>query len=130
MPTPQQDFRKQKISPNAAEGGENSGNGLKNLGKIVAEQAQKVQKDPDEKSIEESPNIKLEEFVPEISPENTADDDSDDEIINDKPMITGSDRTTVEVKEAPESAQGNRNRKKRNRNRNHNKNRPQGQPEA
>jgi len=38
QPTPQQEFRKQKISPNAAQGEEkNAGNGLKNLGKLFAE---------------------------------------------------------------------------------------------
>ena len=37
IPTPQADFRKQKISPNAAQGeGESAGNGLKNLGAIYS----------------------------------------------------------------------------------------------
>jgi hypothetical protein len=37
QPTPQQEFRKQKISPNAAQGeDENAGNGLRNLGKLFA----------------------------------------------------------------------------------------------
>ncbi len=40
QPTPQQEFRKQKISPNAAQGEEeNAGNGLRNLGKLFAEKA-------------------------------------------------------------------------------------------
>ena len=40
QPTPQQELRKQKISPNAMQGEEdNAGNGLKNLGKLLAQKA-------------------------------------------------------------------------------------------
>ena len=131
VPTPQQDFRKQKISPNAAEGGENSGNGLKNLGKIVAEQAQKAQ---ESQTSNESPNIHLEQYVPNIEPEEVEDeaddDDEDEENEIDKPMITGSSRTEVAVKEVPESARSEKKRKKRNRNRNRNKNASQSQTNA
>ena len=130
VPTPQQDFRKQKISPNAAEGGENSGNGLKNLGKIVAEQAQKAQ---ESQTSNESPNIHLEQYVPNIEPEEVedeADDDDEEENEIDKPMITGSSRTEVAVKEVPESARSEKKRKKRNRNRNRNKNASQSQTNA
>ena len=125
VPTPQQDFRKQKISPNAAQGEGNSGNGLKNLGKIVAEQTQKTQ--ATDSSIE-SPNIQLEKFVPEIEPEPSVEDV--EVIPNDKPVITGSSRTDVEVSQGFQNASNGRNRKKRNRNRNNNKNRSQDQPEA
>ena len=131
VPTPQQDFRKQKISPNAAEGGENSGNGLKNLGKIVAEQTQKAQ---ESQSPSQSPNIHLEQYVPAIEPEDVMDDpeengdDAENEV--DKPMITGSSRTEVAVKEAPESARNEKKRKKHNHNRNRNKNASQAQPSA
>ena len=45
--TPQTDFRKQKISPNAAEEKAGSGNNLKNLGKLIEQQQHK------------SPNIKI-----------------------------------------------------------------------
>jgi hypothetical protein len=55
QPTPQQEFRKQKISPNTAQGeSENAGNGLKNLGKLFAEKTAVL-----------SPNIKGEK-EPEI----------------------------------------------------------------
>ena len=48
QPTPQQELRKQKVSPNAMQGeDENAGNGLKNLGKLLAQ-----------KAATESPNIK------------------------------------------------------------------------
>ena len=40
QPTPQDELRKQKISPNAMQGEEdNAGNGLKNLGKLLAQKA-------------------------------------------------------------------------------------------
>lgn len=48
QPTPQQELRKQKISPNAMQGeDESAGNGLKNLGKLLAQ-----------KAATQSPNIK------------------------------------------------------------------------
>ncbi len=126
VPTPQQDFRKQKISPNAAEGDSNSGNGLKNLGKMVAEQAQKNQVVTNINS--DTPNIQLEKYVPEVEPE-TKDEDVD-EISNDKPVITGSSRTEIEINQVPQNDPSGAPRKKRNRNRNRNKNRSQSQPEA
>ena len=126
VPTPQQDFRKQKISPNAAEGDSNSGNGLKNLGKMVAEQAQKNQVVTNINS--DTPNIQLEKYVPEVEPE-TKDEDVD-EIPNDKPVITGSSRTEIEINQVPQNDPSGAPHKKRNRNRNRNKNRSQSQPEA
>ena len=126
VPTPQQDFRKQKISPNAAEGDSNSGNGLKNLGKMVAEQAQKNKVISNIDS--DSPNIQLEKYVPEVESETKNEDV--DIIENDKPVITGSSRTEIEINQVPQDDPGSPSRKKRNRNRNRNKNRSQSQPEA
>jgi hypothetical protein len=55
QPTPQQELRKQKISPNAMQGEEdNAGNGLKNLGKLLAQKAATV-----------SPNIQTTGAKPE-----------------------------------------------------------------
>ena len=39
QPTPQTEFKKQKISPNQAEGGQSSGNGLKDLSKLLGQKA-------------------------------------------------------------------------------------------
>ena len=93
QPTLQQEFRKQKISPNAAQGeDENAGNGLRNLGKLFAEKAATI-----------SPNIKTE--APEE--ESKADTSVSDEAAK-RPIIS--------------SGNGNKN-SRHNNNRNRNKNR-------
>ncbi len=73
QPTPQQELRKQKISPNAMQGEEdNAGNGLKNLGKLLAQKAATT-----------SPNIKA------VSSETTEKGDTSvaDEVAK-RPVIT------------------------------------------
>ena len=96
QPTPQQEFRKQKISPNAAQGEEeNAGNGLRNLGKLFAEKTAVV-----------SPNIQTEK-APEKA-ETKAEEPklviSSGDLRNNKPQ------------------QGNNSQNKRNNRRNNNRN--------
>ncbi|MDO4729888.1 MAG: type IV secretory system conjugative DNA transfer family protein, partial [Candidatus Saccharibacteria bacterium] len=92
QPTLQQEFRKQKISPNAAQGeDENAGNGLRNLGKLFAEKAATI-----------SPNIKTEAS----EEESKADTSVSDEAAK-RPIIS--------------SGNGNKN-SRHNNNRNRNKN--------
>ena len=112
VPTPQADFRKQKISPNAAEGEEKSGNGLKDLSKLLGEKASKI-----ESKQHSSPNIKT--TVVKDEPE-------EEETVNKRPMITSGDGNSAIVT-PPNSNQNsnnhkNHNRNNRNRNRNRNKN--------
>ena len=112
VPTPQSDFRKQKISPNAAEGEEKSGNGLKDLSKLLGEKASKI-----ESKQHSSPNIKT--TVVKDEPE-------EEETVNKRPMITSGDGNSAIVT-PPNSNQNsnnhkNHNRNNRNRNRNRNKN--------
>ena len=113
VPTPQQDFRKQKISPNAAQGEDKSGNGLKDLGKLLGEKAREA-----EKQTQTSPNIKNtiveEDIVPPLPEEEEPDL---------RPTITSSGNgkaTITQASQSPSKGSGNKNR---NRNRNRNKNR-------
>lgn len=111
VPTPQADFRKQKISPNAAEGEEKSGNGLKDLSKLLGEKASKI-----ESKQHSSPNIKT----------TVVKDEPEEETVNKRPMITSGDGNSAIVT-PPNSNQNsnnhkNHNRNNRNRSRNRNKN--------
>ena len=104
VPTPQADFRKQKISPNAAEGEEKSGNGLKDLSKLLGEKANKI-----ESKQHSSPNIKT----------TIVKDEPEEETINKRPIITSGDGDSAIVTH-PNSNQNSNNHKNHNRNnRNH-----------
>ena len=118
VPTPQADFRKQKISPNAAQGEENSGNGLKDLGKLLGEKARKVEAEQ-HKEVKPlvSPNIKNAVVENEV-----AQDKSVEESLSSRPMITSSNNGKAKVTEAPNSRSNGYKKKNRNRNRNKNKN--------
>ena len=118
VPTPQADFRKQKISPNAAQGEESSGNGLKNLGKLLGEKARKVEAEQ-HKEVKPlvSPNIKNAVVENEV-----AQDKSVEESLSSRPMITSSNNGKAKVTEAPNSHSNGYKKKNRNRNRNKNKN--------
>ena len=113
VPTPQQDFRKQKISPNAAQGEDKSGNGLKDLGKLLGEKAREA-----EKQTQTSPNIKNtiveEDIVPPLPEEEEPDL---------RPTITSSGNGKATITQASQSPSKGSNNKNRNRNRNRNKNR-------
>ena len=119
-PSPQSDFRKQKISPNAAEGGDKkSGNGLKDLGKLLGEQARKVEaKQNTEPELPAGPNIK-----PAIIEESAEKSKPEEETVNQNPTIVSADNGNVKVT-PPEQRRNNgqyhkkRNRNNRNRNRN------------
>ncbi len=126
VPTPQQDFRKQKISPNQAQGEEQSGNSLKDLAKLVQERNKKLQK--------ESPNIvtfedeeaerQREEAKRRAKEEEEAKkiDNSVAEMQSARPMITSADLGGANIP-IDHSGSNNGNKKKnRNRNRNRNKN--------
>ena len=121
VPTPQADFRKQKISPNAAEGGENSGNGLKDLSKLLGEKARQAEAEQKQaaKAALNSPNIKTTVVEEEIA---EAKEKEHDEIVNNRPMITSDDNGKAKVSEAPNSHSNGHKKKNRNRNRNKNKN--------
>jgi hypothetical protein len=118
VPTPQADFRKQKISPNAAQGEESSGNGLKDLGKLLGEKARKVEAEQ-HKEVKPlvSPNIKNAVVENEV-----AQDKSVEESLSSRPMITSSNNGKAKVTEAPNSHSNGYKKKNRNRNRNKNKN--------
>lgn len=119
-PSPQSDFRKQKISPNAAEGGDKkSGNGLKDLGKLLGEQARKVEaKQNTEPELPAGPNIK-----PAIIEESAEKSKPEEETVNQNPTIVSADNGNVKVT-PPEQRRNNgqyhkkRNRNNRNRSRN------------
>ncbi len=111
VPTPQQDFRKQKISPNAAQGEENSGNGLKDLSKLLGEKARLAENE------KKSPNIK-----PAVIEEEPVEEPKE-EPINTRPMITSADNGEVKISSASNMQHGGGKKKNRNRNRNKNKNR-------
>ena len=122
VPTPQADFRKQKISPNAAEGGDKSGNGLKDLSKLLGEKARKVESEQQKKEPQQlsSPNIKT--TVVEDELEENQDKSVEEEIVNNRPIITSGNHGSAVV--TPQNSnQNNKNHKKRNRNKNKNKNR-------
>ncbi len=119
QPTRQEEFRKQKISPNAAQGeNDNAGNGLKDLGKLLGEKANELSKETSdqprqvEKPKIKSPNIKTaadeareeQEVIIKI-------DNSVDEERSSRPVITSGQN----------NGQGGNKKKKRNRNRNNNK---------
>ncbi len=118
VPTPQADFRKQKISPNAAQGEESSGNGLKDLGKLLGEKARKVEAEQ-QKEVKPlvSPNIKN-----AVVENEAAQDKSVEESLSSRPMITSSNNGKAKVTEAPNSHSNGYKKKNRNRNRNKNKN--------
>ena len=119
QPTPQEEFRKQKISPNAAQGeNDNAGNGLKDLGKLLGEKANELSKETSdqprqvEKPKIKSPNIKT--AADEAGEEQEAIiklDNSVDEERSSRPVITSGQN----------NGQGGNKKKKRNRNRNNNK---------
>lgn len=82
QPTPQQEFRKQKISPNAAQGEEdNAGNGLRNLGKLFAEKAAMTTT---------SPNIHTE---PDEEPQKNEDTSVSDEAAK-RPIISSGNKNS------------------------------------
>ncbi len=119
-PTPQQDFRKQKISPNQAQGEAQSGNSLKDLAALVKERNKKLQ--------EESPNIityedeqEEEQKAAEAAAENV--DNSVEEMQSARPIITSADLNGANIPIEHNGQQNNRKKKNRNRNRNRNKNR-------
>ena len=114
VPTPQQDFRKQKISPNQAQGEEQTGNGLKDLSKLLGEKANELRK--------ASPNIQ----VYEDTEEDKADEQVDNSVEEDlklRPTITSGSNKNEVVVQANQNAQNGGKHKNRNRNRNRNKNR-------
>ena len=117
-PTPQQDFRKQKISPNQAEGEESTGNSLKDLAKLVQERNKKLQ--------EESPNIQSaadeEEPQPEPEPQEEV-DNSVAEMQSARPAITSADLDGANIRIDHNKSQNGNKKKNRNRNKNRNKNR-------
>ena len=122
VPTPQADFRKQKISPNAAEGGDKSGNGLKDLSKLLGEKARRAESEQQKKEPQQlsSPNIKT--TVVEDELEENQDKSVEEEIVNNRPIITSGNHGSAVV--TPQNSnQNNKNHKKRNRNKNKNKNR-------
>ena len=113
VPTPQQDFRKQKISPNQAQGEEQTGNGLKDLSKLLGEKANELKK--------ASPNIQVYEEEEERAPEPV--DNSVEEDLKQRPTITSGNNKNEVVVQANQNAQNGGKHKNRNRNRNRNKNR-------
>ena len=78
QPTPPMEFKNQKISPNQAEGQGGGGNGLKDLGALLAQKAEQTAA-----AIQESTNIK--------SSDPSADKDTsvEEELANRKPIISG-----------------------------------------
>ena len=113
-PTPQQDFRKQKISPNQAQGEEQTGNGLKDLSKLLGEKANELRK--------ASPNIQVYEDTEEDKA-NEQVDNSVEEDLKLRPTITSGSNKNEVVVQANQNAQNGGKHKNRNRNRNRNKNR-------
>ena len=114
VPTPQQDFRKQKISPNQAQGEEQTGNGLKDLSKLLGEKANELRK--------ASPNIQVYEDTEEDKA-NEQIDNSVEEDLKLRPTITSGSNKNEVVVQANQNAQNGGKHKNRNRNRNRNKNR-------
>ena len=112
VPPPQADFRKQKISPNAAQGEESSGNGLKDLSKLLGEKARLAENE------KKSPNIK-----PAVIEEEPVEEEPKEEIVNNRPMITSANNGEVKISSASSAQQNGNKKKNRNRNRNKNKNR-------
>ena len=118
QPTPQEEFRKQKISPNAAQGeGQSAGNGLKDLGKMLGEKANMLSKETDEKPKEvkkpiTSPNIKSAADDSQSATEANIkiDNSVEEELLSTRKVITSGDN----------NAQNNRNKKKRKHNHNNN----------
>lgn len=112
VPTPQQDFRKQKISPNQAQGeAENAGNGLKDLSKLLGEKANELRKS--------SPNIQVYEEEEKLVEKPVTDVEEEPD---NRPTIIGSNKNNVTV-QAPKTVYSGNKHKNRNRNRNRNKNR-------
>lgn len=108
-PTPQEELRKQKISPNVFDGKDNSGNGLKDIGKLLSEKANKS-------AVQLSPNIKT-TVVDEDEP-----DHSVEEIKASRPTITSTGNGSAKItRNSPNSRQDSNRRKNRNRDRNKNK---------
>ena len=101
QPTLQQEFRKQKISPNAAQGeDENAGNGLRNLGKLFAEKTAVV-----------SPNIQTEK-----TPEKAETKAEEPKLV----ISSGDLRNSKPQQNKPQ--QGNNSQNKRNNRHNNNRN--------
>lgn len=138
-PTPQQDFRKQKISPNQAQGEEHTGNGLKDLGKLMDAKLNELQ--------QASPNITI--YEEDLKAPEMPRDISVEQLQATRPTIVSPSKNNVTVSSGaqvnntqsstPKPTQGAANRqnqnralqtaqngqkdKNRNRNRHHNKNR-------
>lgn len=138
-PTPQQDFRKQKISPNQAQGEEQTGNGLKDLGKLMDAKLNELQ--------QASPNITI--YEEDLKAPEMPRDISVEQLQATRPTIVSPSKNNVTVSggaqdsnaqsSVPKSTQGTANyqnqnqalqaaqngqkNKNRNRNRHHNKNR-------
>lgn len=112
VPTPQQDFRKQKISPNQAQGEESTGNGLKDLSKLLGEKSRALQA--------ASPNIST--YVDEEEKIEEQKDTSVEEDLQNRPTIIANGRNNVKV-QGPQNGHSNHKHKNRNHNRNNNKNR-------
>ena len=138
-PTPQQDFRKQKISPNQAQGEEHTGNGLKDLGKLMDAKLNELQ--------QASPNITI--YEEDLKAPEMPRDISVEQLQANRPTIVSPSKNNVTVSSGaqvnntqsstPKPTQGAANRqnqnralqtaqngqkdKNRNHNRHHNKNR-------
>lgn len=138
-PTPQQDFRKQKISPNQAQGEEHTGNGLKDLGKLMDAKLNELQ--------QASPNITI--YEEDLKAPEMPRDISVEQLQAARPTIVSPSKNNVTVSggaqvsnaqssapkptqgaanhqnqnQALQAAQNGQKNKNRNRNRHHNKNR-------
>lgn len=138
-PTPQQDFRKQKISPNQAQGEEHTGNGLKDLGKLMDAKLNELQ--------QASPNITI--YEEDLKAPEMPRDISVEQLQANRPTIVSPSKNNVTVSggvqvsnaqssapkptqgaanhqnqnQALQAAQNGQKNKNRNRNRHHNKNR-------
>lgn len=132
-PTPQQDFRKQKISPNQAQGEEQTGNGLKDLGKLMDAKLNELQ--------QASPNITI--YEEDLKAPEMPRDISVEQLQATRPTIVSPSKNNVTVSgsaqnsnvqnqnqsaatsraQASQTAQNGQKNKNRNRNRHHNKNR-------
>ncbi len=129
-PTPQQNFRKQKISPNQAQGEEQTGNGLKDLGKLMDAKLNELQ--------QASPNITL--YEEDLKAPEMPRDTSVEKLQAARPTIVSPSKNDVTISstqaptqnathqgqnqnQAPHAAQNSQKNKNRNRNRHRNKNR-------
>ena len=125
-PTPQQDFRKQKISPNQAQGEESSGNSLKDLAKLVQERNKKLQAEsPNIQSAYDEEAEKAAEALRRQADEEEKQkvDNSVAEMQSARPVITSADLNGANIPIDHSDSQNGRKKKNRNRNKNRNKNR-------